>query len=147
VSIGQDGQTVLIPIDHGYCLPDSFEDCTFDWLYWPQARQPFSTNTLEYIKSLDAEEDIALLKFYGWDLPLECARILRVSTMLLKKGAEKGLTPFAIGNIMCRKTVKKESMMEEIVQEALDSVLPCSSEAALLESISCIMDRRLEDII
>jgi len=147
VSIGQDGQTVLIPIDHGYCLPDSFEDCTFDWLYWPQARQPFSTNTLEYIKSLDAEEDIALLKFYGWDLPLECARILRVSTMLLKKGAEKGLTPFAIGNIMCRKTVKKESMMEEIVQEALDSVLPCSSEAVLLESISCIMDRRLEDII
>ncbi|CAI9763847.1 unnamed protein product [Fraxinus pennsylvanica] len=147
VTIGQDGQTVLIPIDHGYCLPDSFEDCTFDWLYWPQACQPFSTNTLEYIKSLDAEEDIALLKFYGWDLPLECARILRVSTMLLKKGAEKGLTPFAIGNIMCRKTVKKESMMEEIVQEALDSVLPCSSEAALLESISCIMDRRLEDII
>ncbi|XP_022896474.1 phosphatidylinositol 4-kinase gamma 4-like [Olea europaea var. sylvestris] len=147
VSKGQDGQTVLIPIDHGYCLPDSFEDCTFDWLYWPQARQPFSTNTLEYIKSLDAEEDIALLKFYGWDLPLECARILRISTMLLKKGAQLGLTPFAIGNIMCRKTVKKESMMEEIVQEALDSVLPCSSEAALLEPISCIMDRRLEEII
>ncbi|KAL2461484.1 Phosphatidylinositol 4-kinase gamma 4 [Abeliophyllum distichum] len=147
VSKGQDGQTVLIPIDHGYCLPDSFEDCTFDWLYWPQARQPFSTNTLEYIKSLDAEEDIALLKFYGWDLPLECARILRVSTMLLKKGAEKGLTPFAIGNIMCRETMKKESMIEEIVQEALDSVLPCSSEAALLESISCIMDCRLEEIL
>ncbi|CAI9762067.1 unnamed protein product [Fraxinus pennsylvanica] len=94
-----------------------------------------------------AEEDIALLKFYGWDLPLECARILCVSTMLLKKGAEKGLTSFAIGNIMCRKTVKNESVMEEIVQEALDSVLPCSSEAALLESISCIMNRRFEDII
>ncbi|KAL2478681.1 Phosphatidylinositol 4-kinase gamma 4 [Forsythia ovata] len=147
VSKGQDGQTALIPIDHGYCLPDSFEDCTFDWLYWPQARQPFSTNTLEYIKSLDAEEDIALLKFYGWDLPLECARIFRISTMLLKKGAEKGLTPFAIGNIMCRETMKKESMIEEIVQEALDSVLPCSSEAALLESISRIMDYRLEEIL
>jgi len=147
VSKGEDGQTVLIPIDHGYCLPDSYEDCTFDWLYWPQARQPFSTNTLEYIKSLDAEEDIALLKFYGWDLPLECARILRISTTLLKKGAEKGLTPFSIGSIMCRETVKKESIIEEIIEEALDSVLPCSSEAALLESISCIMDRRLEEIV
>lgn len=123
-----------------------FEDCTFDWLYWPQARQPFSTNTLEYIKSLDAEEDIALLKFYGWDLPLECARVLRISTMLLKKGAERKLPPFAIGKIMCRATLNKESVIEEIVKEALDSVLPGSSESALLESVSCIMDRHLEDI-
>eukprot|EP00494_Astrolonche_serrata_P000015 UN00015 len=22
----------LIPIDHGYCLPEKFEDCTFEWL-------------------------------------------------------------------------------------------------------------------
>ncbi|KAI3444408.1 hypothetical protein Pfo_001073 [Paulownia fortunei] len=147
LSKGEDGQIVLIPIDHGYCLPYSFEDCTFDWLYWPQARRPFSIDTIEYIKSMDAEKDIALLKFYGWELPLECARVLRISTMLLKKGAEKGLTPFAIGNMMCRETVRKESVIEEIVQEAQDSVLPGSSEAAFLDSISCIMDRRLEEII
>ncbi|CAI9781506.1 unnamed protein product [Fraxinus pennsylvanica] len=146
VSKGEDGQTMLIPIDHGYCLPESFEDCTFDWLYWPQARLPFSDDTANYIKSLDAEEDIALLKFYGWDVPLECARVLRISTMLLKKGAEKKLTPFAIGKIMCRETLNKESVIEEIVKAALDSVLPGSSEAAFLESVSCIMDRHLEDI-
>ncbi|KAL6495578.1 Phosphatidylinositol 4-kinase gamma 4 [Orobanche gracilis] len=142
-----DGQTVLIPIDHGYCLPYSFEDCTFEWLYWPQARQPFSTETVEYIKSMDAEKDIALLNFYGWDLPLECARVLRISTMLLKKGAEKGLTPFVIGNIMCRQTVRKQSVIEEIVQEAHDSVLPGSSEVTFLESVSSFMDRRLEEIV
>nr|AXI69405.1 phosphatidylinositol 4-kinase gamma 4 [Olea europaea subsp. europaea] len=146
VSKGEDGQTMLIPIDHGYCLPESFEDCTFDWLYWPQARLPFNDDTANYIKSLDAEEDIALLKFYGWDLPLECARVLRISTMLLKKGAERKLPPFAIGKIMCRATLNKESVIEEIVKEALDSVLPGSSESALLESVSCIMDRHLEDI-
>ncbi|KAL3815134.1 hypothetical protein ACJIZ3_016402 [Penstemon smallii] len=147
VTKGEDGQTVLIPIDHGYCLPYSFEDCTFDWLYWPQARQPFSTETMEYIKSMDAEEDIALLKFYGWDLPVECSHVLRISTVLLKKGAEKGLTPFAIGNMMCRETVRKESVIEEIVQEAQDSVLPGSSEVAFLDSVSRIIDRRLEEII
>ena len=147
LSKGEDGQTVLIPIDHGYCLPYSFEDCTFDWLYWPQARQPFSEDTLEYIRSMDAEKDIALLKFYGWELPLECARVLRISTMLLKKGAEKGLTPFAIGNMICRETVRKNSVIEEIVQEALDSILPCSSEAAFLDSVSSIMDGRLEMLI
>ncbi|KAK4415827.1 Phosphatidylinositol 4-kinase gamma 4 [Sesamum alatum] len=144
---GADGQTVLIPIDHGYCLPFSFEDCTFEWLYWPQARQHFTVDTIEYIRSLDAEEDIALLRFYGWDLPLECARVLRISTMLLKKGVEKGLTPFAIGNMMCRENVRKESVIEEIVREAWDSVLPGSSEAAFLDSVSSIMDRRLEEIV
>ncbi|XP_073027913.1 phosphatidylinositol 4-kinase gamma 4-like [Primulina eburnea] len=147
VSKGEDGQTVLIPIDHGYCLPYSFEDCTFDWLYWPQARQPFSAETLEYIRSMDAENDIALLKFYGWELPLECARVLRISTMLLKKGMEKGLTPFAIGSMMCRETVRKESIIEQIIQEAWDSVIPGYSEAAFLDSVSIIMDSRLEEMV
>lgn len=146
LSKGKDGQTILIPIDHGYCLPETFEDCTFDWLYWPQARKPYDAETTEYIKSLDADGDIALLKCYGWDLPLECARTLRISTMLLKKGAERGLTPFAIGSIMCRETLKKESVIEEIVREALDSVLPGTSESVFMESISDIMDRRLDEI-
>ncbi|EEF39060.1 phosphatidylinositol 4-kinase gamma 4 [Ricinus communis] len=142
----ENGQTLLIPIDHGYCLPDSFEDCTFDWLYWPQAHQPFDSSTVDYIKSLDAEEDIALLKFHGWDMPVECARTLRISTMLLKKGVERRLTPFAIGSIMCRETLKKASLIEEIVQEAQDCVLPGTSEVAFLETVSHIMDRRLDEI-
>ncbi|KAH7519478.1 hypothetical protein FEM48_Zijuj08G0040600 [Ziziphus jujuba var. spinosa] len=146
LSKGEDGRTVLIPIDHGYCLPESFEDCTFDWLYWPQARKPYSKEIIDYINSLDAEEDIALLKFHGWELPLECARTLRISTMLLKKGVQRGLTPFAIGSIMCRETLKKESIIEEIVQEAHDSVLPGTSEAAFLETVSQIMDRHLNEI-
>ncbi len=34
------GAWTLIPIDHGYTLPDSFQDLSFDWLNWPQVRQP-----------------------------------------------------------------------------------------------------------
>ncbi|KAF2311775.1 hypothetical protein GH714_026649 [Hevea brasiliensis] len=143
---GEKGRNVLIPIDHGYCLPDNFEDCTFDWLYWPQAQEPYSPDTVDYIKALDAEHDIALVKFHGWDMPLECARTLRISTMLLKKGVERGLTPFAIGSIMCRETVKKESVIEQIVQEARDAVLTGSSEAAFLEAVSSIMDRHLDEL-
>ena len=26
----------LIPIDHGYCLPSTFADINFEWMYWPQ---------------------------------------------------------------------------------------------------------------
>lgn len=124
-----------------------FEDCTFDWLYWPQARQPFSLDTIDYINSLDAEQDIALLKFCGWELSLECARTLRISTMLLKKGAQRGLTPFVIGSIMCRVTLNKESVIEEIVQEAQDSLLPGMSEAAFLETISQLIDTRLDKLM
>ncbi|GMJ06197.1 phosphoinositide 4-kinase gamma 4, UBIQUITIN-LIKE DOMAIN KINASE GAMMA 4 [Hibiscus trionum] len=143
---GEDGQTVLIPIDHGYCLPENFEDCTFDWLYWPQSRKPYSPDTINYIKSLDAEQDIALLKYYGWGVPIECARTLRISTMLLKKGAERGLTPFSIGSIMCRETVNKESVIEQIVREARDSLLPGMSEPAFMESVSRVMDSWLDKL-
>ncbi|XP_023746485.1 phosphatidylinositol 4-kinase gamma 4 [Lactuca sativa] len=142
---GEDAKFVLIPIDHGYCLPASFEDCTFDWLYWPQAREAFSSETVEYIKSLDAEEDIALLKFYGWNLPSKCARVFRISTMLLKKGVEllKTPSPFAIGKLMCRENMNKQSVIEEMVQEAEDLLLPGSSEAAFIQTISEVMDRCL----
>ncbi|KAI4328914.1 hypothetical protein L6164_021231 [Bauhinia variegata] len=142
----ENNQTVLIPIDHGYCLPESFEDCTFEWLNWPQARRPYSQEIVDYIKSLDAEEDIALLKFHGWDLPVECARTLRISTMLLKKGVQRGLTSFAIGSLMCRQSINRESVIEEIVQAAEDSVLPGTSEATFLDAVSQIMDKHLDEI-
>lgn len=146
VSRDHKGQIVLIPIDHGYCFPSKFEDCTFDWLYWPQARQPYSPKIIKYIESLDAEEDIRLLKLHGWNMPPECARLFRVSTMLLKKGVMRGLTPFAIGSIMCRETLKKESVIELIVQEAEEALLPESSETAFLETISSVMDRWLAEL-
>lgn len=80
-------------------------------------------------------------------MSLACARVFRISTMLLKKGAERGLTPRAIGGIMCREALKKESIIEQIVEEAEESVLPGTSEAAFLQSVSVIMDRRLGDLI
>lgn len=139
--------TILVTCELTFSSRLQFEDCTFDWLYWPQARQPFSQETIDYIKSLDAEQDIAILKFYGLDLSPECARIFRISTMLLKKGAERGLSPYAIGNIMCRETLNKKSMIEEIVQDAKDSMLPGMSEAAFLETVSEIMDTTLDKLL
>ena len=121
-----------------------FEDCTFEWLYWPQAREPFNDETIEYIKSLDAEEDIKLLKFHGWELPPRCARVLHISTMLLKKGAARGLTPHDIGRILCRETVNRASEIEDIIQEAEDAVLPGSSENMFIETVSEIIDHHLD---
>ncbi|KAL0910355.1 hypothetical protein M5K25_021329 [Dendrobium thyrsiflorum] len=140
------GKIILVPIDHGYCLPEHFEDCTFDWLFWPQARQPFDSRTLDYIKTLDAEKDLALLKFYGWEPSIQCSQTFRISTMLLKKGAERRLTPYEIGNILCRETINKQSKIEEMIFKAMDSVLPGSTEASFLEKISEILDHYLDKL-
>ncbi|KAL7150489.1 hypothetical protein ABFS83_05G115600 [Erythranthe nasuta] len=140
---------VLIPIDHGYCLPENFEDCTFEWLYWPQTREPFSQETKDYIKSLDPEQDLAILDFHGLNISHECALTLRISTMLLKKGAERGFTPFVIGSIMCRETLNKKSVIEEIVDEAKEysAIKGMMSEAAFLETVSEIMDETLDKLM
>jgi len=124
-----------------------FEDCTFEWLYWPQAREPFSTETLAYIKSLAGVEDIALLKFHGWELSPQCARVLQVSTMLLKKGAERGLTAYDIGNLMCREVVTRKSEIESLMEEAEDYFLPGTSEETFLETLSEIMDGYLDKVL
>lgn len=52
----------LIPIDHGFCLPEALEAPYFEWLHWPQACLPFSNEELKYIARLDAAADIALLQ-------------------------------------------------------------------------------------
>jgi hypothetical protein len=104
--------------------------------------------TIQYINLLDAEWDISLLKSYGWDLSIECARTLRIGTMLLKKGVQKGLTPFQIGSIMCRETVTKESKIEEIICKAseMEVSLPEKGESAFMECVSTVMDQILNEI-
>ncbi|CAA7023356.1 unnamed protein product [Microthlaspi erraticum] len=141
---GEDGQIRLTPIDHGYCIPNKFEDCTFEWLYWPQAKEQYSPEILEYIKSLDSEKDIELLRFHGWEIPASCTRVLRISTMLLKKGAAKGLTAFAIGSIMCRETLTKESVIEQIIHDAEAMVSPESTEEQFISAVSAVMDNCLD---
>ncbi|KAI3822105.1 hypothetical protein L1987_09686 [Smallanthus sonchifolius] len=140
------GRLVLIPIDHGYCLPENFEDCTFDWLYWPQAHEPYSPETLDYIETLDAERDLVLLGSNGWDLTRECARTLRISTMLLKKGAKRGLCPYAIRRILYRETLNKESVIEIIVQKACSFRLPGTTEADFLTIVSSLLDFELDKV-
>ncbi|CAH2044286.1 unnamed protein product [Thlaspi arvense] len=132
----------IFPLKPPYLV--QFEDCTFEWLYWPQAKEPYSSETLEYIKSLDSEQDIKLLRFHGWEIPPACARVLRISTMLLKKGAAKGLTPFAIGSIMCRETLKKESVIEQIIHDAEAIASPETTEEEFISTVSAIMDRCLD---
>jgi len=56
----------LIPIDHGFCLPETLEAPYFEWLHWPQAMLPFSEAELAYIRRLDIEVRGTLLNTLSW---------------------------------------------------------------------------------
>lgn len=55
--------------------------------------------------------------------------------------------PYAIGNMMCRENLNKKSVIEEIVEDATEAMLPGMSEAAFLQTVSEIMDMRLEKLM
>lgn len=48
---------------------------------------------------------------------------------------------------MCRENLNKKSAIEEIVEEAEDAVLPGTSEAAFLETVSEVMDLTLGKLV
>lgn len=57
---------------------------------------------MEYVRRLDADRDLAILAQHGLAIRPECARVLRVLTMLLQKAAARRMTPFEIASVMCR---------------------------------------------
>eukprot|EP00210_Caulerpa_lentillifera_P004603 g4389.t1 len=155
----ENGQWRLTPIDHGYCLPDSFEDINFEWIYWPQAKVPFNKATSEYISRLDAWNDLAILAKNGLCLRPECARVLLVCTMLLKKALVCGLTPRQIGLIMCRQT-SKMSPLEKLHKQAMQFTLfkvygesnllargkqLAANDTVYLETMGSLLDQYLEE--
>jgi hypothetical protein len=130
----------LIPIDHGYCLPGSFEDLSYEWMYWPQAERPFEPKTLQYIESLDADRDEAILTAHGIQLRPECLRVFRVCTMVLKKGAKAGLTPSQIASILCREGLTK-SVIEKLHSNAMH-LAKASGHATAKGAGQCTDDMR-----
>lgn len=112
-----DESVCLIPIDHGLCLPESFEDPYFEWLHWPQASVPFSEEELQYIAALDPFKDAELLKKELPTLRESALQILVICTLFLQRGAAAGLTLAQIGGMMSRGVCgvgEEESELEEV---------------------------------
>jgi len=74
---------------------------------------------LDYIRRLDIDEDIRLIE-RTFKVRPECLRNIKITTLLLKQAAEKGLSLAKIGQILCRpdhdETVP--SLLENIVKKA-----------------------------
>lgn len=111
----------LVPIDHGLSLPhiSCLDEAEFGWLYWRQAKQPFSKATLEYIARLDGDADADILRsVLGSRVREGCLATMRLCTELLKRGAKAGLSLFHITMIMVRSRPDTPSMLEQVVSAA-----------------------------
>jgi len=134
-----DGTYELVPIDHGLSLSPTLQHGWFDWLMWPQAKQPFDNETKEYISSLDVEEDARLLQQLG--VGPECIRTMWITTSFLKKAAAAGLTLYDIGTMASRTLPEEPSELEQMVEQA-SGQFP-NDEVAFITALESIMDTRI----
>jgi len=91
----------LIPIDHGFCLPSSQpKDLWFEWMSWPQAKQPLDVNMQRYLLNLDLEEDLLILR--GLGLREEILENMLLCSAFVQQGVLRNFTPLKIAKIICK---------------------------------------------
>ncbi|KAE9030265.1 hypothetical protein PR003_g12317 [Phytophthora rubi] len=114
----------LIPIDHGYCLPQFLEIgwCDWCWYNWPQLQKPLSAEDRAYVLSLSAQDDTDRL---AKRIPLRraCRRNMIIASMVMQKGVRADLVLFEIARIMCREDLDAPSTLEQLCIEAFHQLL------------------------
>lgn len=83
----------VVPIDHGFCLPELLEIEWFDWCWidWPQIAAPVCESVKAAVARLDPEADAAMLRD-TLGLRPKSLRLARAAAELLKRGVAAGLT-------------------------------------------------------
>lgn len=146
----------MTPIDHGLCLPSykHLDGACFDWLQWPQAQFPFTSEALDHIASLDMEKDAALLRSVGMDE--ETVTTMRLCTSLLQTGAALGYSLFEIGSCLQRDgDFSHPSVLEHAVAKAalrvnettglLEREHGTQFMGALVKEVASVAESLLED--
>uniref|UniRef100_A0A7S1EPB5 PI3K/PI4K catalytic domain-containing protein n=1 Tax=Timspurckia oligopyrenoides TaxID=708627 RepID=A0A7S1EPB5_9RHOD len=118
------GSYGLIPIDHGYILPDRLPTCPWPvWMDWKQAKVPVSEQTRRYVDLIDASMDSRIIKeeLQG-GIGSRALAWLKISTFLLKRGVQLGMSLYDIGCLIFSRNPNEEtSELSKIVSEALDA--------------------------
>jgi len=125
----------IIPIDHGFSLPDKVGGAWFDWINYPQAKKEFSGEILSVVERLSAET--LSEEFTGVKLRPECRRTLDMSILLVKKGVKAGLTPRQLGLFASRRNPSEISQFEVLVSDAENM------SGSFMENVSSLLEERL----
>eukprot|EP01101_Sappina_pedata_P001586 TRINITY_DN1166_c0_g1_i3.p1 TRINITY_DN1166_c0_g1~~TRINITY_DN1166_c0_g1_i3.p1 ORF type:complete len:573 (-),score=159.78 TRINITY_DN1166_c0_g1_i3:179-1897(-) len=116
-----DSKYKLVPIDHGYSFPDSFEskELWFEWYIWPQAKEPFDEACLAYISKLDPFGDAHLLRT-NLRLRDECIRTMIIATSILKEAAKRHMTLAQIAELFLSVGTRKKKSFAEVISSRFD---------------------------
>jgi len=89
------------------------------WLSYSQAESPFSKKTLDYISAINIDEDVKFIEKHFNVRPI-CLRNMKICSLLLQIAAQRGLTLFEIGKIICRPDddETKPSTLEQLVEKS-----------------------------
>lgn len=101
---------MLVPIDHSYVAPSGFADPELEWLYWPQAKLPFSDKIRAYVAALDPEVDRGVVDDILNDE--EAAEIVCATTTAIKIAVSRGYTARDIAEWFRRETLTQPSRLE-----------------------------------
>jgi len=96
----------LIPIDHGFCLPDSVAACGpdlwFEWNSWPQAKQVVDPELVKSVREINIEEDARILRGIG--IREEAIYTMMWCTVLVQQALISGNTPQEIAEMILHRT-------------------------------------------
>jgi hypothetical protein len=90
---------------------------------WPQARLPFGDLELEYIKGLDLDRDVALLRDV-LHISESCRRLAWAAGRLLQIFAENGRTAYDIGKVLYRDDFDAPSPFERLLEACTKEASP-----------------------
>ncbi|KAJ1459089.1 phosphatidylinositol 3 and 4-kinase-domain-containing protein [Pelagophyceae sp. CCMP2097] len=111
----------VVPIDHGFILPDVLEIEWFDWCWidWPAVRAPLCEQVKKHILALDAAADADMLRD-ALGLRPPCLRLMRAATGLLQRGVAAGLTLRDVASLMVpsRRDASSKARLHTAVQHA-----------------------------
>jgi hypothetical protein len=112
----------LIPIDHGYALPQELQIYGVDWSWMSafQVRAPVHPEIKAYLKTLNFDTIASKLHKH---LPAECLYLLRIVHNLVVDGVAAGLTLFEIANLIVRDDFDPDrpSKLEEALHNATEN--------------------------
>ena len=134
----------LVPIDHGYALPAYPElgEMWFEWMMWPQSKQPLSEETKNYVLSLNSEEDAEMARNMG--LREESVKTLLIGTTLVQAGARNGLTPHEMGKIACRMEGPTiPSLLERMCVQVEEDLGPSACVHDFCKQLASVMDTEM----
>ncbi|CBK23691.2 uncharacterized protein [Blastocystis hominis] len=123
--ITADDAFLLIPIDHGYTMPDRYElnEWSWCWLDWKQMKRPWDNRIVEYAAQLNVQEDVRLLN-ESLGIRKICLILFRISGLVLKIGIQHGLVPYDIASMYIRRDSSPDApcALEKLVQECVEKL-------------------------